>query len=294
MAASPPRRPDMENSAPPAAMPRKASELTLRIVFGAILAGIALVTAFLDGWPFALLWTVAAIVLLREWLGVVGVAPGRRWPAWLIGAVGLALAATLAEDAPIARLAPWLCVLVAALGVGLVAAPSDRRLWAGAGVFYASVVAILPIGIRFDPAFGLIAILWIFAVVWLSDIGAYIVGRIVGGPKLWPAVSPGKTWSGFAGGLVLGAGAAILVVEVARRAYGFGWVSGTQLVVLSILGSIVSQGGDLLESAIKRHFGVKDADHIIPGHGGVMDRLDSFWAVCLLIGLLALGTAVAR
>ena len=283
----------MGEPAPAPAIRRKPTELTLRIVFGAIMAGAALASAFFDGWPFALFWTLAAILLLREWLAVVGVAERRRAPAWIVGAVGLAAAASLAEDAPIACLGPWLCVLAAGLIVALIAAPADRRAWAGAGVLYAAVVAILPIAIRCDPAFGLVAILWIFAVVWLSDIAAYFVGRALGGPKLWPAVSPGKTWSGFAGGLVVGSAAAILVVEIARRAYGFGWLSGLPLVALSVLGSIVSQGGDLLESAIKRRFGVKDAGHAIPGHGGVMDRLDSFWAVCLLVGLLALGASVA-
>jgi phosphatidate cytidylyltransferase len=136
----------------------------------------------------------------------------------------------------------------------LVATADQRARWLTAGAVYAGAAAFCPILLRADADYGLVAIFFLFAVVWVTDIAAYFVGRLFGGPKLWPAVSPKKTWSG----------------------------------VLAALLSVASQAGDLFESHLKRRFGVKDASHIIPGHGGVMDRLDGFIfaaALATLIGL---------
>ncbi len=105
-------------------------------------------------------------------------------------------------------------------------------------------------------------------------------------PEALARVSPKKTWSGSIGGLVVGAGSAIAVVLVARRVFGLGWFDGMALYGLSILASMVSMAGDLAESALKRRFHVKDSSSLIPGHGGVMDRLDSFWAVCMLLAIV--------
>jgi phosphatidate cytidylyltransferase len=140
--------------------------------------------------------------------------------------------------------------------------------------------------VRDHPALGIVGVLWLFAVVWTTDIVAYFTGRRFGGPKLWPQVSPKKTWSGFAGGLVAGTLAGLAVPVVARR---WGWnppLGLPALAMLSALASVVGQLGDLGESALKRHFGVKDSGRLIPGHGGVMDRLDAFWAVALLVGAI--------
>jgi phosphatidate cytidylyltransferase len=124
----------------------------------------------------------------------------------------------------------------------------------------------------------------------MTDIAAYFTGRRLGGPKLWPRVSPKKTWSGFTGGLVAGTAAGLLVLQVAKAA---GWTAPAGFVTVaaaSVVASVASQLGDLAESALKRGFEVKDSSHLIPGHGGVMDRLDGFWAVALLFGA---GFAVA-
>jgi phosphatidate cytidylyltransferase len=142
---------------------------------------------------------------------------------------------------------------------------------------------LAPIVLRADAEFGLLAIVMLFAVVWSTDILGYFAGRTFGGPKLAPSVSPKKTWSGAIGGTV---GAVIATVAVAVYA------QLPHVVVLGCLAvglSAVSQAGDLLESAVKRRFDVKDASQIIPGHGGVMDRLDGFVtaaAVAALIGVL--------
>jgi phosphatidate cytidylyltransferase len=155
--------------------------------------------------------------------------------------------------------------------------------WMVGGLVYAGVLLLCPIILRRDPAYGLVAILFLFAIVWATDIAAYFTGRAFGGPKLWPAVSPKKTWSGALGGTVGGVVAGLLVVKLA------GLVVAPMLVFVAIVLSIVAQAGDLLESAIKRHFGAKDASQLIPGHGGLMDRLDGFLtavAAAVMVGLL--------
>lgn len=154
--------------------------------------------------------------------------------------------------------------------------------WMTAGLVYAGLLVLAPVILRRDPELGLVAILFLFAVVWVTDIAAYFAGRAIGGAKLWPAVSPNKTWSGAVGGAAGGVAAGLIVAKLA----GLGLAP---LLVLLALGlSVASQGGDLLESALKRRFGAKDAGHIIPGHGGLMDRLDGFLtaaALAVMVGL---------
>jgi phosphatidate cytidylyltransferase len=155
--------------------------------------------------------------------------------------------------------------------------------WMLAGLVYAGILLLGPIALRRDAEFGFAAILFLFAVVWITDIAAYFTGRALGGPKLWPAVSPKKTWSGALGGMVGAVAAGLLVLKL----MGLG-VAPMLMIVAAAL-SAISQGGDLLESSIKRHFGAKDASHLIPGHGGLMDRLDGFLTAVLaavMVGLL--------
>ena len=155
--------------------------------------------------------------------------------------------------------------------------------WKVAGIFYAGVLLMAPLILRRDAELGFLTIMLLFAVVWTTDVFAYFAGRAIGGPKLMPAVSPKKTWSGAVVGT---AGAMIAAVLVANL---FGSFNRTAIAGIALLLSVVSQLGDLLESWIKRRFGAKDASQLIPGHGGVMDRLDGFWAAALvacLIGLL--------
>jgi len=155
--------------------------------------------------------------------------------------------------------------------------------WMIAGLLYAGVLLIGPVILRGDAVFGFVSMIFLFAVVWGTDAFAYFVGRALGGPKLMPAVSPKKTWSGAVGGTL---GAIVAGLIVARIA---GVAVTPALGGIALLLSVVSQGGDLIESAVKRHFGAKDASHLIPGHGGVMDRLDGFLTAVLaaaMVGLL--------
>jgi phosphatidate cytidylyltransferase len=135
--------------------------------------------------------------------------------------------------------------------------------------------------VRLDQVEGFVALILILLVVWVTDIGGYFAGRGIGGPKLWPRVSPNKTWAGAIGGFV-----ASLIVASTFAAFGFGKV--WPMLFLGAALSIASQLGDLFESAVKRHFGVKDSSHLIPGHGGLMDRLDGFVAAIVLAAIFGL------
>jgi phosphatidate cytidylyltransferase len=173
----------------------------------------------------------------------------------------------------------------------LVAHADKRAHWLVAGGLYAAITLIAPLMLRAEPDHGLTAVLFLFAVVWPTDAMGYVVGRAIGGPKLWPAVSPNKTWSGAVGGTIAALAAGVAVAAGAGLAF-------VPIAILAVILSMVAQAGDLLESAVKRRFGAKDSSQLIPGHGGVMDRLDSFIAAALVataIGLVRGGPyAVAR
>jgi phosphatidate cytidylyltransferase len=250
----------------------------LRVIMAVVLAPLALFVAWIGDWPFALFWAVAAIAVLWEWTRMI--AGARHWlmlSSWA-GAIGVGALVTW-RGLPIAG--------IALIGLGAFAAtilaPRERRFWITAGVGYAGTMMLAPMLLRADVTYGFRAMVLLFAVVWTTDIVAYFAGRAIGGPKLAPAISPKKTWAGAIAGM---AGAMIVAAGVDRIFGLSGW--GPSALIGLVL-SIVAQFGDLLESWVKRRFGVKDASGLIPGHGGVMDRLDGFWAAALLgclVGLL--------
>jgi len=157
-----------------------------------------------------------------------------------------------------------------------------RALWAVAGLAYVAFPAAALIWLRSDPQFGLDAILFLLAVAWTTDTASYIGGRGLGGPKLAPIISPKKTWSGFLVG----------ILTPAIVGYGFAaYLGGTSPWILALVAiglALACQMGDLLESAVKRHFGIKDMSQLIPGHGGLFDRIDSLLLAAVLAGLIAL------
>lgn len=232
--------------------------------------------------------------------GAIGAADSDRARNLLLRAASAAVLAPVALLAAYCGGWPFLlfCAVAAAAilweWLSLVAARRGRRgvattvLWDAIGLVYAAAAFVSPVLLRHDPVYGLAALCVLFAVVWATDILAYLVGRAVGGPLLWPRLSPNKTWAGAFGGLAGGVAAGTLVAYAS---------AGTNALVggaLALVLSIVSQGGDLFESAVKRRFGVKDASRLIPGHGGVMDRLDGFLVaatVAVLIGVLRQGLA---
>jgi phosphatidate cytidylyltransferase len=237
-----------------------------------VLAPIAVAIAYAGGWLWTVLVTVAAIGLYLEWLAIVGAA--RQMGAVAPGVVGLAIAGCCMALGRIdAALVPL------ALGFAGVALFSmERRGWTAAGFGYAAAAQLASVLVRLDRFWGFVALILIFLVVWVTDIGGYFAGRGIGGPKLWPRVSPKKTWAGAVGGF-----AASLVVTAGFALFGLG--RAVPLLVLGAALSIVSQLGDLFESAVKRRFGVKDSSRIIPGHGGLLDRLDGFVAAVVLAAI---------
>jgi phosphatidate cytidylyltransferase len=265
--------------------------LVVRIVSAAVLAPIVLAIAYWGGSIFLILCGLAAVGIFWEWTHLVA---GRAEPRLLTLGCAVLLAALLlvAFGYPaIAALAVALgAVLAGALALGGAVGQGVGVLWAAGGVIYAGIAFLGPALLRNDARFGFQAFLFVALIVWMTDILAFFVGRRIGGPRLWPRVSPNKTWSGALGGLVGGVAAAIAVAY----ASGIGrWVS---LGVIALALSVLAQAGDLFESAVKRRFGAKDSGRIIPGHGGLMDRLDGFLfaaAAAALIGILRAGTGAA-
>ncbi len=250
---------------------RFGADLPMRAVAGVAMMVVALAAAWVGGFWFLVFWFVAAALVLWEWQKLIA---GERIVARLaIGALTLLAVSPPALHGSV----KWaLATLAAGAAVTGLAAGSTRsaRLWSGAGVLYAGAILASPVLLRASPAYGLAAILWLFAVVWGADIMAYFGGRLIGGPRLWPRVSPGKTWSGAVVGAVSGA---LVGVAVALLAAPSG-VHPVPILILGFAAAVVEGLGDLFESAVKRRFDVKDSSQLIPGHGGLMDRLDGFVA----------------
>jgi phosphatidate cytidylyltransferase len=246
--------------------------LLMRVAVAVVLIPLAVAIAYAGGWLWATLVTLAAIGLFLEWLTVVGLAGATRVSG--PGVVALAIAGFCLA---IGRMDVALIVLAIGLVVAVSIAP-ERRNWVAAGFLYAAAAEIASVLVRLDPVKGFAALMFVLLIVWVTDSGGYFAGRGIGGPKLWPKVSPKKTWAGAAGGF-----AASLAVAAGFAAFGLG--NTGPLLMLSAVLSVVSQLGDLFESAVKRRFGVKDSGHIIPGHGGLMDRLDGFVAAVVVAAL---------
>ena len=253
-------------------------ELALRVCSALVLVPLALGAAYLGGWPFAVLWGLAAMVVLWEWNSLVAGSDQRI--VLTTGGASLALAIALVLTGHL--LAAVIVLAISTLGVASLA-PAKRRTWIAAGVPYAGALGVAPIVLRSDNGEGFLAVIFLFAVVWTTDIAAYFSGRAIGGPKLMPRVSPNKTWSGAIGGTLAAVVVALALAKVTALTGLFA------ITMLAVVLSICAQGGDLFESFLKRRFGAKDSGHLIPGHGGLMDRLDGFVTasvVAALIGLL--------
>jgi phosphatidate cytidylyltransferase len=249
--------------------------LVTRVAAALVLVPVALGAAYAGGLWWTALVTLGAVGLYVEWLMVAGCARDTRVIASGVAAVVLAgLGLALRRiDAALAVLALGLVVVV------LLSA--ERRQWTAAGFLYAAAALAASVLVRLDQIEGLVALILVLLVVWATDIGGYFAGRGIGGAKLWPRVSPNKTWAGAIGGFV-----ASLVVAGGFAAFGLGKTAPLLLLGASL--SVASQLGDLLESAVKRHFGVKDSSHIIPGHGGLMDRLDGYVAAIVVAAIFGI------
>ena len=257
--------------------PWLSSNLKLRLISGAVLATVAFLLTYAGPLPFALLILVCALVISWEWGRLVRGATFDL--GFFLHAIGVTAAIVLAA-AGYAALALAVLVITAITLIPLYIGRGARL--SGLGVFYVGLPAVALLWLRSNEPFGFTAVLFVFAVVWSSDTAAYAAGRSIGGPKLWPRVSPNKTWAGLAGALTAGAAAAAIFAVLEPE------VAPLRLIILGVALALVAQAGDLAESALKRLFNLKDASDLIPGHGGFMDRMDSIVAAAVAAALLAL------
>lgn len=257
--------------------------LGIRAASALVLAPLAVLAIWAGSLWFLALLVAAVILLAREWASMS--APGQR-DLIAIG-VGLAIvAATVTAHA--GAMSPALVVLV--FGAAAVAVYARRLGVAGVdaayGVLYLGWPAILLIWLRDGQSgTGLSWTILVFVVAWSADVMAFLVGSLLGGPKLWPRYSPNKTWSGFGGGLLAGAVAGYLVA----RFLPLGLPDPLWGLWLGFAGALATMAGDLWESALKRRFGVKDAGGLIPGHGGLLDRVDGLMFAAVVIAAGRLG-----
>ncbi len=271
----------MEAAAPRAGNARW-TDLRKRFLSAILIGPAALGFILLGGLPWTLLIILTALVLGWEWVRLCGqnslALPGVLMPVAMLAAAVLA-------GVGAARMAVALLIsaglMVALLGATRWGGGQPSRLFA-LGITYIGVAVVALIDLRRDDMAGLANVLFLCWIVTACDIGAYLAGRAIGGRKLWPAISPNKTWSGALGGLAAGVAAGVVVAEIMAPGG-----SGRAMLLALLLG-VASQAGDLLESVVKRRFGVKDSSGLIPGHGGLLDRLDGLLAAATVAALIAL------
>jgi phosphatidate cytidylyltransferase len=254
-----------------------ARNLALRVVSSLALAPLAIGAAWFGGWTFIGFWLIAAAAVWWEWVHLIH--PSDHRGPFITGACALILAAAL-----IGTDHSLMAMFIVALGAIAVTVLSNRYpAWIAGGVVYAGALLLASVHLREETATGFLAIAFLFGVVWSADIAGYFVGRAIGGPKLAPSISPKKTWAGAIGGLLASVGSAIAV------AYFAGSSEFMRAALLGGLASVAAQAGDLFESRVKRLFDAKDSSSLIPGHGGVMDRVDGYLTAAATLALIEIG-----
>lgn len=251
----------------------KGSDLLVRTVSAAVLLVVALGAAYFGGITAGVVAGAFALAVVLEWGAITGTSSDRSFPFAVV--VALAVAASGFGMIAVA----W----AMALATAAIAAAYTRGVWLPAGVIYASVLGIGLVVLRLAPEFGLTALIFLLSVVWATDSGAFFAGRTIGGPKLAPKISPKKTWAGAIGGVAAAVAAGVVAAWLTGIPVTFG------LICVAFGLSVFCQLGDLFESWIKRRFGAKDSGHTIPGHGGVMDRVDGLTFAAF--AAIAIGTA---
>jgi phosphatidate cytidylyltransferase len=253
------------------------AEWITRPLFGILLVLFALFVVSVRVEIFAVAIALGAALAAREWHRCVGAGE-------TLNIENLITAATvaLAEMILLYTHNFWMsAALVAAGSVAafVVARPGNNPLWQSAGVLYLGFPALALLSLRAYPAHGVLIVIGLFLIVWSTDTGALVCGKVIGGPRIAPRLSPGKTWAGTIGGSVIAA--------LVFAAY-IGFLGGTAMVaaLFAFVFSFTAHGGDLFESLVKRRFGLKDSGTVIPGHGGVLDRMDSTLASASVLALL--------
>lgn len=257
-------------------------DLGLRLVSGIFLAALAFALIWAGGWGFVALVGAGAVLMCWEWGRIVRAAS--LDVACVVHGLAVAMAVGLAAMGQ-----PVMAAIVLGIGAVIVMALTfgHQTLLSSLGVLYVGIPAVALVVLRTSPSYGLAGVLLVMLVVWTVDTAAFVGGRTIGGPKLWPSVSPNKTWAGFLSGV----GAGVVMGT------GVAWWLGAprlNLAVVSLVLGAASQAGDLAESALKRAFGVKDSSNLIPGHGGILDRVDGVVAAATLAGLIGLAVNIAE
>lgn len=254
------------------------SNLKQRLLSGFTLGPLALALLYVGGPAYALFVTLVVSLGLREWLRLIVPQP----PLFLRGLFQLALLATMIVGYQTAAQG-LIILLVSTLVLFLLCLFSfpKQAFWLAFGIPYMAGAGLALEALRLHDGFnGLALTAYMIACVWGTDIGGYFAGKFLGGPKLMPAISPNKTWAGLMGGMVLSALFGCAVVG------GFGFGSLPVMLALSVCTTLVAQMGDLFKSHFKRRAGVKDSGGLIPGHGGVLDRIDGLVAAALFLALM--------
>ena len=258
-------------AAPSKSAKRKWKDLGPRLISAFFMLAVTIFVVWAGGVWFAILVAAAFAWVMREWMKMI-----TRQPLDIFGIVLMVLIAVISLTSAVVGIGGG--AIAALLGLVIVLLGGARnRAWRAGGFAFFSIVVISLVAIRGDTINGFIACFFLGTTIWMTDTGAFFSGRLFGGAKLSPEISPAKTWSGAIGGLVVGSLAGTLVWIVATPSPW--WIGLAVAVAVSLIG----QMGDLSESAIKRHFRIKDSGGSIPGHGGLMDRLDSLTFGALLV-----------
>jgi phosphatidate cytidylyltransferase len=256
---------------------RRKPEVTIRVASATVLAALAL-AAIYQPWTFLILIMVGSLIVAWEW-GRLTRGNGFDGTALISGISVCAVAILVSVGRPDLAL---FVLAAAAIAIGLTAFRSAGAFWPLAGLTYAALPAAALVWLRGDPSLGATAVLYLFAVAWTADTASYAAGRLIGGPKLAPRISPKKTWSGFIVGALTPALVGFAFASVLKE------TSAVKLSLVSVVIALACQMGDLVESAVKRRFGAKDMSQMIPGHGGLLDRIDGLLLAAILTGLIAL------
>ena len=260
---------------------RVGRDLWPRVVSGVVIASCATVAIVAGSWLWALLVGGAVGIAGWEWSRIVRGSKLDAAPdAAMVTHITFVVVAVVLAGAGYYKSAAT--VVLAGGCLMLILTARNQPVLSAVGVLATGLPGVALVWLRADPALGIVAVLYVVSAVAMTDIGAYFSGRLIGGPKLWPRVSPNKTWAGLGGGMIA---AALVGAIVANTVSG---AATSHLMLLGALLAVVAQAGDLAESALKRRFGVKDASQLIPGHGGVMDRIDGLATASLLAAVWGL------
>jgi phosphatidate cytidylyltransferase len=254
----------------------KWSDLGVRSISALVLIPAVLLDVWFGGVWFEVFMALLGLLMAHEWTNIVHQRNSRQFAVHAAAVLGAAL---LSQDIGVL---PTLAILLAITATNSIASAygvNERSLFSFVGVPYVALPVLALVLLRSDAVWGVHAIMWLMLVVWATDSFAYFAGRIIGGPKLAPVLSPKKTWAGLLGGMT---GAAIV-----SAVYAVWWLQGwVALAIVAAALAVVAQLGDIFESALKRRYGVKDSGDLIPGHGGVLDRVDGLAAVSMVAALI--------